>query len=96
MPIYIAVPLTPESTALDTAVEQRIVNPANRHRLQSNRGWLIKYEGTTIELSNHLQITGQEKGESSSVKSTIVVPVTGYYGRGPTDMWEWLKTRFEQ
>jgi hypothetical protein len=96
MPIYIAVPLTSESTALDAAVEQRIANPADRHRLQSNRGWLIKFGGTTIELSNHLQITGQEKGMLSTVESTIVVPVTGYYGRGPTDMWEWLKTRFEQ
>lgn len=96
MPIYIAIPLGTESTALDAAVENRISSTTDRYKLQSNRGWLIKFDGTTVELSNHIGLTGQEKGAPSPLGSAIVVPVSGYFGRGPTDMWEWLKTRLEQ
>jgi len=96
MPIYIAVPLLVESSALDAAVDQSIPSPADRYKLQSNRGWLIKFEGTTVELSDHVGLTGQEKGQPSTLGSAIIVPISGYYGRGPTDMWEWLKTRLEQ
>lgn len=95
MPIYIVVPLTETSTALDEAVEKRISPPTDRYRLPSNRGWFIKFDGTTIELSNHLELTGQEKGVPSPIGQAIVAPVNSYYGRGPMDMWEWLKIRFE-
>lgn len=95
MPIYLAIPLTADSSALNSAVSTNIAE-ANRHKLQSERGWLIKFDGTSIELSNHLRITGQESGIPSPVGASIVAPISGYYGRGPTDMWEWLKTRFEQ
>lgn len=95
MPIYIVVPLSSDTAALDVGVEQRIASKTDRYKLQSNRGWLIKYDGTTVELSNHIGITGQEKGTPAPLGSVIIVPVSGYYGRGPTDMWEWLKTRLE-
>lgn len=95
MAIYIAVPLTTNNTALNDAVERTIVN-LDRYKLQSDRGWLIKYDGTSVELSNHIGLTGQEQGQPSPIGSAIIVPVSGYYGRGPTDMWEWLKTRLEQ
>jgi hypothetical protein len=95
MAIYIAVPLTNNSTALNSAVERTIASHSDRYKLQADRGWLINFDGTSVELSNHIGITGQEKGVSSVVGSAIIVPVTGYYGRGPADMWEWLKTRLE-
>lgn len=93
--MYLAVSLTANSAVLNGAVETA-VPASDRFKLQSDRGWLIKFDGTTVELSNHIGITGQEKGSPSLIGSAIVVPITGYYGRGPTEMWEWLKTRFEQ
>lgn len=95
MPIYIAISLQPTQTKLDEAVIANVLTH-DCHRLQNDRGWLIKYDGTTVELSNALGITGQAKGQPSPVGSAIVAPIGAYYGRGPTDMWEWLKTRFEQ
>lgn len=94
MAIYIAVPLIEQSAPLNQAVE-RIIPETDRHKLQSERGWLIKYDGTSIELSNKIGVTGQAPGETSPVGPTIIVPVSTYYGRGPGDMWEWLKTRIE-
>ena len=97
MPLYIAVPLSTDTAAFDAAVQQLIPSSADRYKLQANSGWLIKFDGTTIELSNRLGVTGQEKGAPPPpLGSVIFVPVTGYFGRGPTDMWEWLKTRLEQ
>jgi len=95
MAIYIAVPLTPSSAALNEAVERAIAH-ADRYNLQSDRGWLIKFDGTSVELSNYIGLTGQEQGQPSPIGSAIIVPFSTYYGRGPGDMWEWIKTRLEQ
>ena len=95
MPLYIAVPLSVDTSAFDAAVQERIPSPADRHKLQANRGWLIKFDGTTVELSNQIGVTGQEKGAPAPLGSVFFTTVSGYYGRGPTDMWEWLKTRLE-
>lgn len=94
MQVFLALPLIANSTALNRAVETNVAAP-NRWKLQADRGWLIQFEGTTVELSSHLGLTGQAPGVPSPVGSAIVAPITGYYGRGPADMWEWLKTRFE-
>jgi len=94
MTIYIAIPLIPTSEPLNQAVEQHF-DQADRHKLQNDRGWLIKYSGTSIELSNFIGLTGQEPGVQSPLVSAIIVPVSTYYGRGPGEMWEWLKTRLE-
>lgn len=96
MPVYLAIPLSTNPEPLDLAVDKYIHNESDKHRLQANRGWLIRYDGTTVELSNHLTLTGQPKGEKSPVGSALIVPVTSYFGRGPTDMWEWIKTRMEK
>lgn len=95
MQIYIAVPLTNDAAAFDEAVRETIPAP-NRYKLQANAGWLVQFDGTTVELSNAIGVTGQPKGTSAPLGSVIFVPVSGYYGRGPTDMWEWLKTRMEK
>ena len=96
MAIYIAVPLTASSDPLNNAVESSIASPTDRYKLQAERGWLIKFDGTSVELSNHIGLTGRKQGETSLIGSAIIIPVSGYYGRGPTDMWEWLKTRLER
>ena len=96
MPIFLAIPLTTDSSPLNKAVETTIVETSDRYKLQADRGWLIKYEGTTTELSNFLGITGQAPGVTPAVMSAMVIPISGYFGRGPVDMWEWLKIRLEQ
>jgi len=95
MPVYIVTPLIEDGSKLNNAIEKH-AKEIDCHKLQADRGWLIKFDGTSIELSDRLGITGQNQGETPPVGSAIVVPVSSYYGRGPTDMWEWLKTRLEQ
>lgn len=93
MPVFLVTTLTTDQKHLDAAVEERI-SAEDRYKLVSNRGWLIKFEGTSVQLSNHLEITGQEEGGKSLIGPAIVTLVGSYYGRGPTDMWEWLSLKF--
>lgn len=95
MPIYIAIPLQNNSDKLTESVNKNFPSDSNKHELQSNKGWLIKYDGTTIDLSNKLEVTGQENKSPSPVGSCLIIPVTSYYGRGSNDMWEWLKVKME-
>jgi hypothetical protein len=95
MGIFLLTPLGNNADALSVAVEQHFPEPTSRYQLQNDAGWFVVFTGTTIELSNFVGLTGQPQGTPSPVGSVLVTPITSYYGRGPTDMWEWLKTRFE-
>ncbi|MES2187941.1 MAG: hypothetical protein V4505_25545 [Pseudomonadota bacterium] len=95
MPIYQLIPLADNAADLDVTMTQRMPE-ANRFPLQNQRGWLADYAGTSVELSNFLGITGTPEGVPPSVSPILITGITNYYGRGPADMWEWLKTRFER
>jgi hypothetical protein len=92
MPVFIAVPLANNITALDVAVNGAFESK-NCYKLQNDSGWLISFDGTTNQLTDALGITGQPKGTPTPVGSTLVSLVGAYYGRGPTDMWEWLSLK---
>lgn len=94
MPIFQITPLAENSEAVKNAVETGFAQE-DRHQLPHNAGWLVRHKGTSVEVSHQLTITGQQPGERSPIGSALVTLVSGYYGRGPSDLWEWLKTRFE-
>lgn len=94
MPIYQVTSLAPTTEKVDAAVRTHI-EEANRYQLPNNAGWFVNFKGTTIELSNAIELTGQAPNVPSPVGSTLITSITSYYGRGSSDMWEWLKTRFE-
>lgn len=95
MPIYLVVPLTVDSSKLDAAVSEKI-KEESRYPLQSKRGWLVQFPGTTVELSHTIGISHPDRQEKPATDSALVTPVPNYFGRGPTDMWEWLSTRIEK
>lgn len=95
MPIFMVIPIGGNTQAVEQAATT-LIAPADRYPLPNQSGWFVWFDGTTVELSKFLGITGQEHGEASPVGSTVVALISSYYGRGPTDMWEWLKTRFER
>ena len=75
MPIYIAVPLSPSPKPVDDVVVDRI--PAvDRYALQNNRGWLIRFEGTTVELSTLLGLSKADKGAPPTIGATGFVGPT--------------------
>ncbi len=94
MPIYQVTPLTRNTAAINQKVEATI-EEKDRIKLQADAGWFVDFPGTTIELSKALGVTGVPEGVAP-LGSVLIVAVSSYFGRGPTDMWEWLKTRFER
>lgn len=92
MPLYLATPLyqNAKEALIATVINQ--IDEHDRYQIK-NGGWLIKFSGTSRELSEKLGVTGPQG--ATSVGSVLIVSINGYYGRGPTDMWEWIKTRME-
>lgn len=95
MAVFLLVPTSNNWDQLHAAVMRLFQEPA-RYEVANRAGIFVSFQGTTIELSNFLGVTGQPAGVHSPVGSVIVTLVTSYYGRGNTDMWEWLKVRMEQ
>ena len=94
MPIYQVTPIALNADRLGAAVAQT-VSDEHRYELPNRAGWLVNFKGTTIELSHHIGVTGQPEGVPATIGSVLITSIVSYYGRGSADMWEWLKTRFE-
>ena len=94
MPIFLVTPLAKNFASLKSEIA-KVMPEENWQALQNSAGFLIKFNGTTIELSNLIGITDSDKSKQSRTGSAMVTLIGSYYGRGPSDMGEWLKTRFE-
>lgn len=88
-PIYMVVSLAQDSSVLDAKIERRF-GMADRYRLQGERGWLIRFQGTSVELTKYLEIDSVNTEDCEPTGSAIVVAVDYYHGKGPVDMWEWI------
>jgi hypothetical protein len=99
MPIYLIVPLTPMSSSeplkLDEAIES-VIESKDRYQLPFQRGWLVHFPGTTIEVSNLIGISRADKTETAKTEPALVTMVPSYYGRASTDVWDWLFTRMDK
>lgn len=60
----------------------------NSIKLQGD-SWLIAAEGTTQTVSEQIEITQGATG------TALIVSVSGYFGRQPVNVWEWIKAKWE-
>ena len=74
------------NTSLDEAIQARF--PQDSLRLSPNQ-WLISYAGTAIALSNDLGVTDGKNG------GAVIIQMSSYYGRAPTSVWDWVKSKLE-
>lgn len=89
MPVFAVIPLATDATPLNEAVVDAFAD-SSRFKLANGGGWLVVFDGTSKAVCDHIGITGQPEGESSKTGSALVIPFSSYYGRGSSDMWEWL------
>lgn len=88
MTIFLMVPSSdpgPIEKALEDHKAQQHLDFTN---LPKN-GYFVSYSGTSQELSNLLGISDGSSGNA------VIVAVSSYYGRAPTSLWEWVKSRWE-
>lgn len=60
------------------------------HVEASPNQWFVSYKGTSKELSDLLGITSNNDGSTG-----IVVAISGYYGRAPTNVWEFVAAHWD-
>jgi hypothetical protein len=50
--------------------------------------WFVEFKGTSQDLAEKLGI------RSGNVGAGIVIPISNYSGRAPSDTWEWLRAHW--
>lgn len=73
------------------AVRERvreIISDENRFELAEDR-WVVVYEGSAQELAEAAGIRGGE----APIGTGLVMSMTTYAGRAPTDLWDWLRSK---
>ena len=63
--------------------------------LQHRAGWLVSYNGTSVELCALLGITSAVKDVKPTLGPAMVTVIGAYYGVAATTTWEWLKNKVE-
>jgi hypothetical protein len=53
--------------------------------------WLLKADGTAKEISDRLGITADKPDD---IPNAIVLTVSGFWGREPSNVWEWLEANW--
>ena len=57
--------------------------------------WLISASGTAQEICSQLGIYDPASPNAAPVGTAIVFASSGYFGRAPTNIWEWIKVKLE-
>jgi hypothetical protein len=71
---------------LDEAIK---TNFPNSHLQVSPTVWLVAGSGTAQEVSNKIGLT------EGGLGSAVIFSTSGYYGRAPSNIWEWIKAKME-
>jgi hypothetical protein len=93
MPIFVLLPQNPDAQAKLPAAVARAYPDANK--ALANHNWLVAGKGTAQDVSANLGITSKDNSGPGPVGTTIVFEVASYYGRATTDIWDWVKAKWE-
>jgi len=68
----------------------RLVYPGDYIQVHPGE-WLVSAVGTAKDISDKLGVsTGKDVG------AAIIFSMANYYGRAPTEIWDWIKTKAER
>jgi hypothetical protein len=87
MALFLITPISDPKKVMESVKENF---PSDYFQINGTNSLLVHSSGTTKELSDRLKITEGENGTG------IVVSFLNYYGRGQTDMWEWIQSRLSK
>lgn len=90
MPVFMIVP-TEDADRLERVVTKTF-EPADRFILPGKQACFVKFNGTSQEIAQKLDLAGDQNKEDRPCPAVITL-VTTYGGFAPTALWEWLKTR---
>ena len=79
MATFVVIPTSLAVSTLAATVSEKFGNKAYRLPLGQ---WLVSYDGTSKQLSEHLPIETNEPA--------VILNFHGYYGIADPSIWEWL------
>jgi hypothetical protein len=86
MIVFAVIALAP-NPALEAAIAAKY--PDSHLKIGPN-SWLVAGSGTAEETSRRLGVYG-----GSDIGMTVVFSTAGYFGRAPSNVWEWIKAKME-
>lgn len=92
MPVFMIVP-TEDAERLERLV-RKAFEPSDLYVLPGKQACFIKFNGTSQDLTERLDLAGAKNKEDRPCPAVITM-VTTYGGFAPTTLWEWLNTRKE-
>ena len=82
--------ITPIVEPAKVAASVKAIFAEDYYAIPTTNSLLVHYSGTTKELSDKIGLSSGENGTG------VIVSFSSYYGRAPTDIWEWIKSRLER
>jgi hypothetical protein len=78
------------------AIAERITTAFQTDALRiSDTQWLVSASGTAAEIAARLGIVDLANPQAPTLGTGIVFSTSGYFGRAPTNIWEWIKAKLE-
>ena len=73
------------------ALKERLTKQfADDHIAITSNAWLVAGKGPSQLMSNKLGIS------DGSVANGVVAAMSSYYGRAPSNIWDWVKAKWEE
>jgi hypothetical protein len=57
--------------------------------------WLVSTAGTASDVSAKIGVYDPKNPTALPTGTAVVFSTNGYFGRAPTNIWEWIKTKLE-
>ena len=65
------------------------------HLMITETQWLVSSSGTVIEVTAKVGIHDRDRPNNPSTGSAIVFAMSSYFGRAPTQIWDWIRSKLE-
>lgn len=67
----------------------------NDHFSISDTQWLVSTTGTAMDVTSKIGVFDPQHPTRPTIGNAVVFSTNGYFGRAPTNIWEWIKTKLE-
>lgn len=85
MPVFVLIPIRDEAK-IKAALMRHV---ESKHYPLPRGEYLVSFDGTSKALSDLLGITDGSGG------SAVLASISGYFGRAPNEIWEWIKVNWD-
>jgi hypothetical protein len=93
MPIFVLLPQNETAQQLLPQAVERAYPGASKKL--ANHNWLVAGKGSAQDVSATLGITDPKNPAANAVGTVMVLEIASYYGRATSDIWDWVKTKWE-